>query len=367
MNSTVASFLPHEYARRRSVVVACFALAVLIAPQACTLEDPSEPLFRTDLRTRVETRLDAERTTLRESIGHYGLVYEVGQEDLQRFMAQIYPNRDSDDIVMAALGGIELHGGGVLELIMTLWQPDGRPASLADAFPFSLSGGAVPLQEIYDSMRMQIYLPTTAIGPGEISDEPPASATLPRMRVRHATRGVLEEEDLDAYNALALLVRQEPDLGRTWINRAGQRVSAHDLLDRSWDHYLLPRTPEEEFADHSYLHLVEILLAYNSRLGAGERRDPNSLKQRLLSVELERREYGGYDASEALGHYVESLGFLLAESDVAWSKAEKAKVLEWLRELETVRFREIDGVPVQHLSHLLLGLRSVESNAARLH
>ena len=173
--------------------------------------------------------------------------------------------------------------------------------------------------------------------------------------------------ELDAYNALALLVRYEDDLRAQWTNRLGQRLNTQLLLDNTWDHYLVPRSADEEFADHSYLHLVEILLAYNSRLGAGERRDPNSLKQRLLSVELERREFGGYDASEALGHYVESLGFLLAESDVAWSKAEKAKVLEWLRELETVRFREIDGVPLQHLSHLLLGLRSVESNAARLH
>jgi hypothetical protein len=281
-------------------------------------------------------------------------------------MAQIYPNRDSDDIVMAALGGIELHGGGVLELIMTLWKPDGRPATLADAFPFSASRRTVPLQQIYDSMRMQIYLPTATIGPGEISVEPPTTAVLPRLRVRHATRGVFEEADLDAYNALALLVRHEADLGRTWINRAGQRVSAHDLLDSAWDHYLLPRTPEEEFADHSYLHLVGILLAYNHRLGAAERRDPNSLKHRLLSVELERREFGGYAASEALGHYVESIGFLLAEADVAWSRAERAKVLRWLRKLETEWFREIDGVPVQHLSHLLHGMRFVESNAARL-
>ena len=138
------------------------------------------------------------------------------------------------------------------------------------------------------------------------------------------------------------------------------------ILESTWDHYIVSRSAEREFADHSYLHLVELLLDYNRRLDVGARRDPNSLKQRLLSVELEREDYGGYDASEALGHYVESLGFLLAEPAVTWTRIEKRKVREWLRDLETVRLIEIDNAPVEHLAHLLPGLVRIEANAARL-
>ena len=72
------------------------------------------------------------------------------------------------------------------------------------------------------------------------------------------------------------------------------------------------------------------------------------------------------EASEALGHYVESVGFLLADPDILWTTAEKKKVRAWLRDLEAVRLSEIDDVPVQHLAHLLHGLRLIDSNAGRL-
>lgn len=123
-------------------------------------------------------------------------------------------------------------------------------------------------------------------GPGPL----PTSAGLPRMRVEHADRGRLETTELDAYHALGLLIRYEEDLHAPWTNRLGQKISAADLLDYSWDYYLIARNAEAEFADHSHLHLVEILLAYNARLDRGSRRDPNQLKQRFLLIELERRE-----------------------------------------------------------------------------
>jgi hypothetical protein len=315
---------------------------------------------------RVAARLESARADLRQSIGHYGLVYGVSQDELHRFMAQIYPRRDGPDIVMAALGGIELHGGGVLELIATLWRPDGRSAELHDAFPFTLSKRAIPLQEIYDSMRMQIFLPVPTIDTEKIAGQLPAFPALPRMRVQHATHGRLETTELDAYNALALLLRYEPDLHDIWENRIGQRISAAVLLDNTWGHYVIPRSAEEEFADHSYLHLVEILLAYNRRLDVDRQRDPNELKKRVLSVEVERTEYGGYEVSEALGHYVESVGFLLAEPDIVWSKTEKTKIRRWLRDRGRVLLDGVDEAPVQHLAHLLRGLARIEANAARL-
>ena len=144
------------------------------------------------------------------------------------------------------------------------------------------------------------------------------------------------------------------------------QISTAGLFHHVWDHYVIARSAAEEFADHSYLHLVEILIAYNSRLEQNLRRDPNGLKRRLLTVELERIEYGGYEASEALGHYVESLGFLLADQDVNWTTAEKIKIRAWLRDLEMNRLAEIDDAPVQHLAHLLRGLRRIEANADRL-
>lgn len=351
---------------RRRIRGSFAAAAVLFLLQACTPERPSAPLPGTNLRARLAARLENERPDLRQSLGHYGLVYDVSQEELHQFMAQIYPRHDGPDIVMAALGGIELHGGGVLELIATLWRPNGRSAELSDAFPFASTGRAVPLQEIYDSLRMQIFLPLPTSDAEEIAGQLPTSPTLPRMRIQHATHGRLEETELDAYNALDLLVRYEKDLHKTWLNRVDQRISAAALLESSWNHYLVPRSAKDEFSDHSYLHLVEILLAYNRRIDADLRHDPNDLKRRLLNVELERREYGGYEASEALGHYVESVGFLLAEPRIIWTESERTKLIAWLRDLEEVRLREIEEAPVQHLAHLLRGLDRIESNADRL-
>ena len=63
---------------------------------------------------------------------------------------------------------------------------------------------------------------------------------------------------------------------------------------------------------------------------------------------------------------MESLGVLVSDPGVTWTKAEKAKVWAWLQDLETVRLSDISEVPVQHLSHLLRGLRLIEAGAARL-
>jgi hypothetical protein len=280
-------------------------------------------------------------------------------------MAQIYPRRAGPDLVMAAAGGIELHGGGVLELIATLWRPNGQPAQLDDAFPFARSNRAVALREIYDSLRMQIFLPELGLEATNRETLLPR-AGLPRTRMQHANSGMRETVELDAYNALALLLRYERDVDATWTNRMGQRISTASLLDSTWNNYVVPRRADEEFSDHSYLHLVEVLLAYCERSAANAPRDPNELKRRLLSVELKRKTFGGYEASEALSHYVDSLGFLVADPNVTWTKPEKTQVRAWLGDLETSRQIRINTAPMQHLAHLLRGLERIVAHAERL-
>jgi len=210
-----------------------FGAAVWIQLLGCSPEPAGVPIPGSELRGRVETRLKVARVELRSSIGHYGLVYDVRQNELLDFMTQIYPRSDGPDLVMAALGGIELHGGGVLELLATLWRPGGRPAELADAFPFARNGRPVPLQEIYDSMRMQLFLPTRSEGGEENAGPLSISPGLPRMRVEYADRGRLETTELDAYHALGLLIRYEEDMHAPWTNRLGQKISAASLLDLS--------------------------------------------------------------------------------------------------------------------------------------
>jgi hypothetical protein len=337
------------------------AAALLLA---CREEAPPPPVAGAELRARAETQLLKQREALSESIGHYGLVFDVEQDELQRFLAQIWLRRDGSDIVMGSVDGVELHGGGVLGLIAEYWRPDSRRPRLSDRYPFSWSRGPVALEEIYQSHRNQIFLPVPGLTMDGIDGELPGSPQLPRMRFEYAARGGLETSEADSYTFLGLLVAYEPDRAATWTNRLNQRLSVDSLLRNAWDHYVVHRNAKEEFDDHSYLHLMEILLAYQR---TGElQRDPNEIKQRFLTTELRRTEFGGYEASEALGHYVESLGLLLTEPNIAWSDDEKRQVRDWLDDLETKRLREVEGLPVRHLAHLARGLRLVEENAARL-
>jgi hypothetical protein len=331
---------------------------------ACREETPPPPVAGAELRTRAETRLLKERAELRKSIGHYGLVFDVEQEEIRRFLAQIWLRRDGSDIVMGGVHGVELHGGGVLGLIAEYWRPDSRRPRLSDRYPFSWSRSPVALEEIYQSHRNQIFLPVPGLTMDGIDGQLPASPQLPRMRFQHAAQGRPEISEADSYTFLGMLLAYEPDRAATWTNRLNQRMSVDSLLRNAWDHYAVQRTAREEFDDHSYLHLVEVLLAFHRTRES--QRDPNEIKQRFLSTELRRTEFGGYEASEALGHYVESLGLLLSGPDIAWSDDEKQQVRDWLEDLETNRLREVEGLPVRHLAHLVRGLRLVEENAARL-
>ncbi|MGH0034163.1 MAG: hypothetical protein ACQGVK_03960 [Myxococcota bacterium] len=341
-------------------------LALLASP-ACrdeTREPPASPVAGAELCARAEKRLGEAREELRESIGHYGLVFPVEQTEIRRFLARIRLHRDGPDIVMGSLQGTELHGGGVLGLIVDHWRPGGRRPRLDDRYPFSWSRGPVALEEIYRSHKSQVFLPVPGTPREEIDGALPESPQLARMRFEHAAMGGRESSEVDAYTFMRLLLAFEPDPGSVWTNRLGQRLSVELLLDHAWDHYTVGRSAAEESDDHSYLHLVEVLLAYH-RSGRSQR-DPDELKRRFLSGELRRTGLGGNEDSEALGHYAESLGLLLAEPDLEWSEDERRRVRGWLEDLETRRLRDVEAVPVQHLSHLVRGLRLVEEHADKL-
>lgn len=337
------------------------------ATPACAEEFPGARLQR-----RLEVHLASEKAALRENLGHYGLVYEVTQAELERFMRQIVFQRDGEDVVLGVAHGAESHGGGVLALLLAHWKPGGRAARLDDRFRFEASGESLALAEIYASHRRQVFLPVPGKLPGEIRGEIPSAPQLARMRMRFRTpqRGP-ESVETDAYSFLRLLAEHEGDLAQTFENRLGQRLSADLLLRHAWNHYLASRDGAAQRADHTFLHLPGLLLAYQRRKAqegpaSAADLDPNRLKRRFLEVELARTSFEGEDWSEVLSHYAESLGFLLGEPAVGWEETEKEKVREWLRKLETERFPDLGGLEPGELCHLLAGLRQIERQSSKL-
>ena len=58
--------------------------------------------------------------------------------------------------------------------------------------------------------------------------------------------------------------------------------------------------------------------------------------------------------------------FLMADPAVTWTPSDETRVRAWLQDLEMVRLVELDTAPVQHVTHLLRGLKRIEANAGRL-
>ena len=56
----------------------------------------------------------------------------------------------------------------------------------------------------------------------------------------------------------------------------------------------------------------------------------------------------------------------MEEPRVEWIAAEKRQSIEWLETLEQDRLTVLDDLPLQHLAHLVKGLRAIEANRARL-
>jgi hypothetical protein len=328
------------------------------APAGAGAPEPAEsPALA--LMARVESRLALERPSLVADLSHYGLVFPVAQAELLAYMRQIRVLGDGQELALGTAYGFESHGGGLLALLLDHWRPEGRPAALGDRFAFEANRASVALAAIYASHRAQIFLPVPGRARDEIRAELPDSPQLARMRFRLPGSAPVEA---DAYHFLELLAVHEVDLARAWTNSLGQRLSAELLLEHARRHYLSSGDTAAEPEDHSNLHLVEVLLAASRRRG----RDPEEIQQRFLRVELMRREFSADDAELLLGHYVESLGRLLAEPRVRWSAAEAAQARDWLGWLERTHFEDLAAVAPRHLTHLLLGLRLVREHRARL-
>jgi hypothetical protein len=299
------------------------------------------------------------REPLRANLGHYALVYPVEQADLTAFLRPIRVYGEPGDLHLGSEHGAEPHGGGILAFLLAWWRPEGRAAQLSDRYRFGLDDEGTPLAALYDSLHRQVYLPVAGRRLEAIEGALPADPVLPRVRFRRPGGG---QADVDAYQLLGLLVTWEPDLEAPWTNPLGQRLDAALLLDHARRVYLTSTDTPGEPADHSHLHLVELLLAASRRTGA----DPEEIQQRLLAVELRRREFDPEDGSLVLAHYVESLGRLLADPRVRWSAGERAQARDWLAWVEAHHFRDLAREEPHRLTHLLLGLRLVDEHRARL-
>jgi hypothetical protein len=310
------------------------------------------------LRVRLEASLGREREALESAPTHHSLVFELEQAALLAFMKQIRVHQDGDGFVLGVAHGPESYAGGLLALLLETWRPRGRPSTLGDAFQFEASARSLKLRRIFEGYRGQVYLPVSA---AQADRTPPARIQLPRMRFRYPTQPA--PYDTESYRFLGLLVDHEPDLAASWTNRLGQELSADLLLAQTRRAYLTLREPDDELEDHSLLHAVELLLAYDRR---ADRNDAETIQQRFLEVELARSHFEGDPGNEALAHYAESLGVLAADPRVGWTGDEQQRAWEWLGWLERSHFRDLRLVPLQHQAHLLRGLRLVAANRDRL-
>jgi hypothetical protein len=309
-------------------------------------EPPGEPLPGRALAARVERQLEADRGRLALSPSHEALVFPLEQRELLAFMDRVRVWGDDREVVLGTDRGFESHGGGLLALLLDHWQPDGHPAWLDDRFPFR--SGPVALAAIYASLLRQVVLPETGL-----------------PRVRFGGSGALagmRPVETDAYSLLRILAVRATDLDARWETFAGPETSAAELLDRAREVYLAGTDSPGEPADHSELHLVEVLLAASARQG----RDPEPVKGRFLAHELARADFEPETRTLLLAHYAESLGLLAADDRLAWSDDERRRVRGWLARLEAEGFLRPHEVAPRELAHLLRGLRLVHANAERL-
>ena len=297
-----------------------------------------------ELRARLERFLADRRAELESHPDHLGLVFPVDSDRLVETLARVGYERDGEDFVLASGEISEPHGGGVLSLLLDQWRPDGRAATLEDRFTFRPNRSDLALRQLYDGYKRQVYLP-----PGE--------GMLPRMRFRFPQGGKVMETD--AFKFLRVLIANEPDPAIPWTNHSDQTLSVDRLAHALESAQERLHESDAEPEDHSTLHLVELLLAYHGRWPG--RVDPDAIRDRFLAYAITPNVIrNGTD--EVLAHHVESLGRLLANADIRWTKDQRRQVATWLGTLEDERFEALTNVPVQELCHLLLGLRLVEEH-----
>jgi len=334
-----------------------FVLVLLSGDALASHAAPAEIPGRA-LAARVEAELARRPDPFANDPSHQLLVAPVSQPVLLEFMRQIRIFGTPDELVLGTAYGLETHGGGLLHLLLAAWRPDARAARMADAFRFEPNGADVPLAALYASLRQQVFLPVPGAVTDDIEGALPDAPQLPRMRFRVAG---LSPTEVDAYHFLRLMIAHEPDLAATWRNAIDQELSADRLLDHTRDFYLASRDTPAEPADHSRLHLVEILLEASRR----REQPPDAIQRHFLAVELGRETFDPRDETLLLGHYTESLGLLLADPRTRWSENERRQVRAWLDRLDA-RFPALEDVPARRLAHLLRGLRLVGENAERL-
>ena len=321
------------------------------------------------LRTRVEAHVQRQKEVLKADLAHYSLVFPIEPDAFDAYMQRVLLRFDGRDVVLGGAEGVESHGGGLLAFLFDHWRPNTRAAVLTDRFWFEANRSRLELAQIYRSHQHQIFLPVPGRNADAIDGMLPETPQLARMQLRsRAPTGGVASVEADAYSFLRLLAEREEDLSRTWVNRLGQTLSADLLLSQAWDRYLAKSNPDDELADHSNLHLVEVLLAFSRRRASSampdtDRRDANEIKRRFLAVELRRTAFASDSWSLHVGHHLESLGRLLDDPRVAWSPDEKRQVKDWLRSLDKAADRDLDGAEV---AHFLKGLRSIEQHRAKL-
>ncbi len=315
------------------------------------------------LAERVEAELSRRPNPFANDPAHQALVASVPQPVLLEFMRQIRVFGAAGDRVLGTAYGLETHGAGLLSLLFTTWRPEGRAPQMRDGFRFDGNRAdddraSVPLAALYASHRQQVFLPIPGVATDELRGALPDTPQLPRMRYRVPG---LTPVEVDAYHFLLLSIAHEPDLSATWRNHLDQELSAELLLDHASGFYLASSDTPAEPADHSRLHLVEVLLAASRR----REQDPGAIQRRFLAVELRRDSFDPKDETLLLGHYAESLGLLLADPRTRWSVEQRRQARAWLDRLDP-RFPDLEGVPGRRLAHLLRGLRLVRENADRL-
>ena len=329
-----------------------FVLATLFACLGC---GPSAaPVPGDPLRVRVETHLAGAAREWKQHLEHAALLGEIEQQDFHDYLRPVRVFWLGESFALGSAQGLEPHGGGILRFLLGEWRPDGRPAQATDRYPFPPSG--VELGRLYRSHQLQIFLP----------DEDDGQGGLPRLRFE-GSEWPVGAITVDAYHFLGLLLERERDLGANWTNHLGQTLSTERLLRRTWAFYQQSDAADLEPDDHSMLHLVEILLAFERRHAShDEALDPNEIKRRFLRIELARPSFPPAEETLLLGHYAESLGHLLAHPRVRFGAEERRLVREWLAALDRGPFRELQGVPARHLAHLLAGLRLVAEHGSKL-
>ncbi len=345
------------------------ALALAASASRAQEAAPAPGFPGASLQARVETYARSQQAVWKADLPHYALVFPIQSGDLDAYMAQVLLRFDGREVVLGSADAVEAHAGGLLAFLLASWRPHSRAPVLGDRFWFASNRSLIALSQIYQAHERQIFLPVPGRATDAIDGKLPETPQLARMQLRYrAPTGNVVSLESDAYSFLRLLAEREEDLSRTWVDRLGQTLSADLLLSQAWEHYVARHGADDELADHSNLHLVEVLLAYTRRRTASgapgaQPLDPNAIKRRFLAVELRRTDFSRDDWNLRIGHYLESLGHLLEDARVEWSADEKRQVKDWLRRLDRASDRALAGVEVAHFAK---GLRAIMAQRAKL-